>query len=176
MGGHRLRGKKVFDVLAPEAARVIHQGIATVLRGREPWKSAFEIHSPGGNVRVHIHFIPVGEVVLGLATDHPLSKTQLIHSMDLDCCSVPDSQDVGIRLTTQERAIILLVKQGLTNRATAQQLRISEATVKFHLANIYRKLRISSRYQLINWERKEEHTRYPFLSDDDSPMSVNDHF
>jgi NarL family two-component system response regulator YdfI len=40
------------------------------------------------------------------------------------------------------------VSRGLRNRAIAQALRISEETVKRHLANIYGKLALDSRVQL----------------------------
>ena len=51
----------------------------------------------------------------------------------------------GTDLTTRERAVLDLVAEGATNAAIAARLRVSENTVKFHLQNIYMKLRVSNR-------------------------------
>ena len=52
-------------------------------------------------------------------------------------------------LTTREVEIARLVASGLRNRRIAQRLLVSEATVKTHLHNIYDKLNMESRGQLI---------------------------
>jgi DNA-binding NarL/FixJ family response regulator len=52
-------------------------------------------------------------------------------------------------LTTRENAILQLVAQGLRSRDIAGQLSITHSTVKNHLSNIYRKLGIGSRTQLV---------------------------
>lgn len=46
-------------------------------------------------------------------------------------------------LTAREEEIFHLVHEGLTNRAIAQQLHISESTVKTHIGHIRRKLHIT---------------------------------
>ncbi len=46
-------------------------------------------------------------------------------------------------LTPREQEIFNLVHKGLTNRAIAQQLHISESTVKTHVGHIRRKLHIT---------------------------------
>ena len=48
-----------------------------------------------------------------------------------------------------------LVADGLTNRAVARKLGISEATVKTHLAHIYTKLGVLDRAAAVReaWER-----------------------
>uniref|UniRef100_UPI0039EE111F response regulator transcription factor n=1 Tax=Sinomonas sp. G460-2 TaxID=3393464 RepID=UPI0039EE111F len=48
-------------------------------------------------------------------------------------------------LTSRELDVVRLVAKGLTNRAVAQELVLSEKTVARHLANIYAKLGIASR-------------------------------
>lgn len=52
-------------------------------------------------------------------------------------------------LTTREINIATLTTQGLSNKEMANQLFIMEKTVKFHLTNIYKKLGVKSRAQLI---------------------------
>ena len=51
-------------------------------------------------------------------------------------------------LTDREREIVNEVMQGMLNKEIATQLGISEKTVKAHLRNIFRKLKISRRAQL----------------------------
>ncbi len=52
-------------------------------------------------------------------------------------------------LTRRESEVAWLVSQGLANQGVAGQLGIREGTVKIHLHNIYRKLRVSNRTELI---------------------------
>ena len=56
-------------------------------------------------------------------------------------------QKIGTALTSREREVVGLVGQGLKNREIAQQLSISEQTVKNHLQNIFDKLGASNRHQ-----------------------------
>ena len=50
-----------------------------------------------------------------------------------------------VTLTPREKQIIRLVARGMSNKSVAQLLAISEATVHFHLKNIYRKLGVRNR-------------------------------
>jgi DNA-binding NarL/FixJ family response regulator len=51
-------------------------------------------------------------------------------------------------LTPRELEIVRMVARGLRNRTIAEQLLISEGTVKIHLHNIYQKLEIDGRGEL----------------------------
>jgi LuxR family maltose regulon positive regulatory protein len=51
-------------------------------------------------------------------------------------------------LSDREREIVKWVMQGMLNKEIATQLGISEKTVKAHLRNIFRKLKVSRRAQL----------------------------
>ena len=53
------------------------------------------------------------------------------------------------RITDREREIILKVMEGKSNDDIARELVISLATVKTHLHNIYQKIGIDSRYELL---------------------------
>jgi DNA-binding NarL/FixJ family response regulator len=52
-------------------------------------------------------------------------------------------------LTPRETEVVRLVARGLRNRAIADQLSISEGTVKIHLHNIYEKLAVDGRLALL---------------------------
>lgn len=54
-------------------------------------------------------------------------------------------------LTAREREVAALVAQGLTNRAIAEQLVVSERTVEKHVENASGKLSFTSRTQLAVW-------------------------
>jgi DNA-binding NarL/FixJ family response regulator len=57
-------------------------------------------------------------------------------------------------LTPREREVLHLLAAGTRYRGIAQQLSISEATVKFHVLNLYQKLQSSSRVEALNRARE----------------------
>ena len=54
-------------------------------------------------------------------------------------------------LTAREREIVTLVARGLSNKAIAEQLVLSDRTVEMHVSNALGKLAFSSRAQLAAW-------------------------
>jgi Response regulator containing a CheY-like receiver domain and an HTH DNA-binding domain len=52
-------------------------------------------------------------------------------------------------LTEQEMRVMLLVFEGLSNKEIAARLNIAAETVKWHMKNVYRKLDVSNRVQLL---------------------------
>jgi len=61
----------------------------------------------------------------------------------------PSEQNLRLdRLTPREREIASLVGRGATNREIANQLSVTERTVKAHLTAIFHKLGLPSRIQL----------------------------
>ena len=52
-------------------------------------------------------------------------------------------------LSRRETEVVVLVLQGLTNRQVADKLCVAEKTVKFHLTNIYKRMKISRRSQIV---------------------------
>ncbi|MBV8258604.1 MAG: response regulator transcription factor [Actinobacteria bacterium] len=54
-----------------------------------------------------------------------------------------------VRLTSRELDVLRLVAEGASNRDVARALWLSDQTVKFHLANAYRKLGVSSRREAV---------------------------
>ncbi|WP_427017683.1 response regulator transcription factor [Pseudarthrobacter sp. P1] len=56
-------------------------------------------------------------------------------------------------LSAREAEVLALVARGLSNRAVAQSLVISDKTVGRHLANIFAKIGVSSRTAAAAWAR-----------------------
>jgi len=54
-----------------------------------------------------------------------------------------------VPLTKREKEVLLLLPRGLTAKAMASELFLTEATIKTHLATIYRKFEVQNRTQAI---------------------------
>ena len=61
-----------------------------------------------------------------------------------------------IELTERETEVLALLKQGWSNSRIAEELYLSERTVRFHLTNIYDKIQVSSRAEAISWALTHE--------------------
>jgi DNA-binding NarL/FixJ family response regulator len=80
---------------------------------------------------------------------------------------LPESTD-GVEdvLSARELEILLLAARGLSNHQIAASVRLAESTVKRHLANVYKKMGVSSRGEaarealLREWITIEELTHY----------------
>lgn len=59
-----------------------------------------------------------------------------------------EMREAAEALTPRELDIVRMVARGLRNRAIAEQLSITEGTVKIHLHNIYQKVDVSGRLEL----------------------------
>lgn len=55
----------------------------------------------------------------------------------------------ALGLTRQEMRVLHVLAEGLTDKAIANRLHVSEATVKFHLRNLYRKLGCHTRREAV---------------------------
>ena len=53
-----------------------------------------------------------------------------------------------VRLSPREQQLLMLVAQGLSNKQLANDLAISEGTVKVYLAKLFRKVGVHDRYEL----------------------------
>jgi two-component system, NarL family, nitrate/nitrite response regulator NarL len=52
-------------------------------------------------------------------------------------------------LTSREQQVAALICSGLPNKAVANELGLSEGTIKLHVHNIFLKLQIHNRHQLM---------------------------
>jgi DNA-binding NarL/FixJ family response regulator len=76
-----------------------------------------------------------------------LDLIQALRRMNLPATTSGGRRDFG--LTSRERQVIALVGAGYTNMDLARELGISENTAKHHLTNIFDKLGVSNRLELV---------------------------
>ena len=85
----------------------------------------------------------IQQVHLGESSIHPSVARKLLRQL-----ARPDEPASGIEaLTDREVEVLCLVAQGQSNRDIAEELTISEATVRTHVSNILGKLELCSRTQ-----------------------------
>lgn len=61
----------------------------------------------------------------------------------------PVEEKTNTTLTAREKEVLLCLVQGMNNKEIAQNLFISDKTVKIHVSNIFKKLGVKSRSQVI---------------------------
>ena len=111
-----------------EAMQLIDAGVAGVLHKQHSTEVLTNI----------IRRVASGESCLEKAYLGPLSR-----SMDQSRMSRP------LRLTDRDRALLRCTLQGLTNRETAERMKLSESTVKASLRQVFTKLNVRTRGQAV---------------------------
>ncbi len=67
-----------------------------------------------------------------------------------------DERDIE-QLTRRERDILKLISQGMTNKAIARKLTITESTVKVHVKHLLKKMKLKSRVEAAVWALQSGH-------------------
>jgi two-component system response regulator DevR len=72
----------------------------------------------------------------------------------------PPAEDERLaRLTPQERKILMLIADGLTNRQIAAEIHLAEKTVKNYVSNLLAKLGMERRTQAAVFASRLDHPR-----------------
>ena len=96
-------------------------------------------------------------VMQGQTLISPSMASKLIQEFNNLAKRADDKQQVPApKLTDRELEVLKLVAQGLTNREIADQLYISENTVKNHVRNILEKLHLHSRMEAVVYAVREK--------------------
>jgi len=99
------------------------------------------------NVRGNDLVEGIHQVARGQSLLDPSVTTRVLARLRGDL--TPSAGELGSDLTGQERKVLNLVAQGLTNRQIGRQLKISEHTVKFHAGSVLGKLNARSRAEAV---------------------------
>jgi len=67
-----------------------------------------------------------------------------------------ESEPERKKITRTESRIIKLISAGETNKSIAEKLSVSEKTVKAHITNIFEKLHLQNRYQLMLYGKRSK--------------------
>ena len=114
----------------------------------------FLIH-PATTLGVFYADSSLAEISLGLneiLKGRSVMPQELLHSMMND-----DTEAEGDQLTIREREVLHALLSGSTNLDIANQLFVSESTIKTHLYRAFRKIGVSSRGQAIAWAQTHMH-------------------
>lgn len=96
------------------------------------------------------------EISLGLSNilrGHRVIPIQLVNGVNDDFGLYEDTEPLTIR----EREVLQALLSGSTNLDIANQLFVSESTIKTHLYRVFRKIGVSSRGQAIAWAQTYLH-------------------
>ena len=93
----------------------------------------------------------IRQVYRGEPSLHPLIAKKVLEELHVP----PEDEKFYETLTKRELEILNLIAQGLENREIAQQLVVSEATVRTHVSNILGKLHLASRTQAALYALRE---------------------
>ncbi len=95
-------------------------------------------------------------VVRGESLISPSMASKLLNEFNVLVKRADDKQQYSTpSLTTREIEVLRLVAKGMSNRAIAQELYISENTVKNHVRNILEKLHLHNRMEAVMFAMKE---------------------
>jgi DNA-binding NarL/FixJ family response regulator len=72
-----------------------------------------------------------------------------------------ESQKVGI--TPSEQRVLEALARGLSNKEIAQELWLTQQTVKFHLTHIYRRLGVGNRTEAVRYAYQHRLVAHPFF-------------
>lgn len=115
------------------------QIIETIIQEKSHYDSMFSLKVKDKNYSVHTNLVPV-------------IKNDQVVKIILTILGVTQSEEikkVEVRLTRRENEIVSMAAQGEKNDYIASKLGISTGTVKKTLSNVYKKLNINSRVELI---------------------------
>lgn len=87
----------------------------------------------------------------------PGFMNDLIRRVDVRDSAFEKHSGIGGEFSEREEEIARYVAQGLSNRQIAEQLDITERTVKAHLLSCYRKIGVNDRVSLALWVKEGRH-------------------
>ncbi|MGH3721993.1 MAG: AAA family ATPase [Pseudonocardiaceae bacterium] len=145
---HGLLERRDYAEFFEQALRLHAEGTSPFARARTHLAYGIRLHRSRNRADARVQLRSALELFehLGAAPWAERTRDKLVSSGG----SAPAQGDIlELRLTPQELNVSLAVQRGLTNADAAAELFLSVKTIEYHLSNIYRKLGISRRTQLI---------------------------
>lgn len=150
----RIRGGSGADVI--EQVRATHPDITflavTVSTSRDDVVRLFELGVDGYLTKTAVGVELPDLIDAATRGAKPISRQVAAYLLDIDE-DVTDESGIT-RLTNRERDVVALIARGFTYRETAGELGISVKTLENHMANIFSKLGVASRYELAEVARE----------------------
>ncbi len=150
----RIRGGSGADVI--EQVRATHPDIVflavTVSTSRDDVVRLFELGVDGYLTKTAVGVELPDLIDEAMRGAKPISRQVAAYLLDIDE-DVTDESGIT-RLTNRERDVVALIARGYTYRETAEELGISVKTLENHMANIFSKLGVASRYELAEVARQ----------------------
>ena len=100
-----------------------------------------------GYLLKQIRGIDIVDAVRRVARGESLLDPSLIERLRVQFRTAPESDERLARLTNQERRILVLIADGLTNRQIGTEMHLAEKTVKNYVSNLLAKLGMERRTQ-----------------------------
>jgi DNA-binding NarL/FixJ family response regulator len=122
-------------------------GYLTKDTGRHALVSAIQSAAAGNAVLDR----KVQERLLAAASIPAARKDPLEGVAPIDAAPSPDRAPLPDGMTAREVQVLVLLSQGSTNAQIAQELVISESTVKTHINNLFAKARLQNRTQAVDY-------------------------
>jgi DNA-binding NarL/FixJ family response regulator len=85
---------------------------------------------------------------------HSVDEEETVHGND-------GARDAG--LTPSEQRVLEALARGLSNKEIAEELWLTQQTIKFHLTNIYRRLGVSNRTEAVRHAYQRRLVKHPFF-------------
>ncbi len=147
-GGTKILGARLKDVFSPSSSQRIMQGITEALGQQERQEVVMDFQREGGDYRANIFLFPMDHYVMGWVMDHQVRKKKNVLTYGGPSHVAKDCASRNVNITEKELLVARAFGPGYSNRHIAAALQMSERTVKFHMANLLRKLDLSSRAHL----------------------------
>lgn len=159
------------DILLLDISMPDMDGIAVVKKIKSDFPNLkvlfLTIHEDEALLREAIKFGASGYILKKAAETELISAIQTVMRGDLfidtsllrqfvdeDSDSFDEMRTTYEPLTPREMDVLKLIARGYTNRQAGKELNISVRTVEGHRANIYKKLGVNSRVELVRFARK----------------------
>ena len=93
--------------------------------------------------------VEIDEEVNGIVEECVLDEEALILD-DVDICHIVESTPESEQLTEREKEVLVSILKGRRRMETANELFVSESTVKKHSRAIYAKFGVKNRFELLS--------------------------